>query len=48
MKRTTIELPDKLHTQLKVLSVERSRTMNSMLVEAVESFLEKQRHEKND
>lgn len=48
MKRTTIELPDHLHTKLKVMAAERDRSMNSLLVEAVESLLEREREHKSE
>lgn len=45
MKRTSIELPDDLHRQLKVMSAETNRPMNALMVEAIDSFVKSKQEE---
>lgn len=39
MKRTSIELPEELHRQLKVMAAETNRPMNALMVEALDAFV---------
>jgi len=48
MKRTSIELPEELHRQLKVMAAETNRPMNALMVEALDAFVKSKQQENNE